>query len=316
MGAEKLRVLVTGGAGFIGSHLARQLAGEGHPVHLIVRPEDSLDRLRDCLDRLDVRTVNLLDHAAVRQVVLEVKPDLAIHAAWYLVPGRYWAAPENADCVTMTLALARALEAAGCRRLVGVGSCFEYDVEYGYLSESLTPLNPRTLYGIAKNATRSVLEAFCRETAMSFAWTRVFYLYGPGEEKDRLVPAVILALLKGATAKCSEGFQVRDYLCVEDVASAILAVTRSKFEGAVNIGSGEPVTVRRIVHLIGETLEGSDRIAFGAVKTNPVDPPFLLADVRRLQNDIGWRPSYGLEAGLRRAVEWWREQLAAAGSNL
>ena len=70
------------------------------------------------------------------------------------------------------------------------------------------------------------------------------------------------------------------------------------------------------MHLIGETLEGSDRIAFGAVKTNPVDPPFLLADVRRLQNDIGWRPSYGLEAGLRRAVEWWREQLAAAGSNL
>ncbi len=100
------------------------------------------------------------------------------------------------------------------------------------------------------------------------------------------------------------------------MASAILAVARSKFEGAVNIGSGEPVTVRRIVQLIGEILKGSDRIAFGAVKTNPVDPPFLVADVRRLRNDIGWRPSYGLEAGLQRTVEWWREQSARAGPNL
>ena len=316
MADEKLRVLVTGAAGFIGSHLARQLAGEGHSVHLIVRPEDSLDRLRDCLDRLEVSTVNLLDHAAVRQVVLEAKPELAIHAAWHAVPGRYWAAPENLDCVTMSLSLAQILAAAGCRRLVGIGSCFEYDVEYGYLSESLTPLSPRTLYGIAKNATRSVLEAFCHEAAMSFAWTRVFYLYGPGEEQGRLVPAVILALLKGDTAKCTEGFQVRDYLCVEDVASAIVAVAQSKFDGTVNIGSGEPVTVRRIVQLIGETVNGSDRIAFGAVKANPVDPPFLVADVRRLRNDIGWQPSYGLEAGLQRTVEWWREQLARAGSNL
>jgi len=316
MGVEKVRVLVTGAGGFIGAHIARLLVQQGHSVFIIARPGSSLQRLSDCIDGLEVRRADLSDSAAVRQIVLEAKPDCAIHSAWYAVPGRYWTAPENLDCVTMSLSLAQILASSGCKRLVGIGSCFEYDYDYGYLSESLTPLKPRTLYAVSKDATRSVLESFCHGASMSFAWTRIFYVYGPGEQEARLVPSVVLALMKGTAAKCTEGFQVRDYLCVEDVASAIVAVAQSKFQGTVNIGSGEPVTVRRIVQLIGETLEGSDRIAFGAVKTNPVDPHFLLADVRRLQNDIGWRPSYGLEAGLRRAVEWWREQLAAAGSNL
>jgi nucleoside-diphosphate-sugar epimerase len=141
---------------------------------------------------------------------------------------------------------------------------------------------------------------------MSFAWTRLFYVYGPGESPARLVPSVILALLKGTAAKCTEGFQVRDYLCVEDVASAIVAVAQSEFNGTVNIGSGEPVTVRAIVQLLGETLGRPDLLAFGAVKPNPVDPPFVLADVRRLRNEIGWQPSLSLQEGLRQTVQWWK----------
>ena len=235
--------------------------------------------------------MDLSDHVAVRQAVTEEKPDCAIHAAWYAVPGRYWTAPENLDCVTMSLSLAKALADAGCRRFLGIGSCFEYDYEYGYLSENLTPLKPRTLYAVSKDATRLVLESFCRGARMSFAWARIFYVYGPGEQETRLVPSVILSLMKGLPAKCTEGLQVRDYLCVEDVASALIAVAQSSFEGAVNIGSGEPVTVRAIVQLLGESLGRTDLIEFGAMKSNPVNPPFVLADVRLLREQVGWRPS-------------------------
>lgn len=126
-------------------------------------------------------------------------------------------------------------------------------------------------------------------------------------EEARLVPSVALALMKATPAKCTEGFQVRDYLCVEDVASAIVAVAQSKFEGGVNVGSGEPVTVRPIVQLLGEIWGRTDLIAFGAIKTNPVDLPFVLADVRRLRNEIGWRPSSSREEALHRTVRWWKE---------
>jgi UDP-glucuronate decarboxylase len=310
-----MRYLVTGAGGFIGSHVVRQLAQQGHSVQIMVRSGSSLHRLNDCLDGLEIRRVDLSDYAAVHQAVAEAKPECAIHAAWYAVPGRYWTAPENLDCVTMSLALAKALANGGCRRFVGIGSCFEYDYEYGYLSENLTPLKPRTLYAVSKDATRSLLESFCPDVQMSFAWVRIFYVYGPGEQEMRLVPSVILSLMKGITAKCTEGLQVRDYLCVEDVASALVAVAQSGFEGAVNIGSGEPVTVRSIVQILGEALGRTDLIALGAMKSNPVDPPFVLADVRRLREQIGWHPSVGLQEGLQRAVLWWKKNPRFAGTD-
>ncbi len=130
------------------------------------------------------------------------------------------------------------------------------------------------------------------------------------------MPSVILSLMKGTAAKCTEGLQVRDYLCVEDVASAIVTVARSNFEGAVNIGSGEPVTVRAIVQLLGETLGRTDLIAFGAMKSNPVDPPFVLANVRRLREKIGWRPAASLQEGLQRAVQWWKQNLSLGDADL
>jgi nucleoside-diphosphate-sugar epimerase len=292
------------------------LARGGHSVYIIDRPDTSLHRLADGLEGINVRRADLLDSAAVREIVREAKPECAVHSAWYAVPGQYLTAAENLDCVTMSLSLAQILASSGCRRLVGMGTCFEYDGNYGYLSEGVTPLKPRTLYAAAKDATRSILESFCRGAAMSFAWTRVFYLYGPGEREARLVPAVVLALMKGTTAKCTDGSQVRDYMCVEDVASAILAVAQSKFEGAVNIGSGEPVTIRSIVELIGKILGRSNLIAFGALQTYPDDPPFLVADVRRLRNEIGWRPSFSLEEGLQHTVQWWREAAGSAGPAL
>ncbi len=311
---QTLRVLVTGAAGFIGSHVVRQLIRNGHSVYIIVKKETSLHRLADCLGGINVRRADLADAAAVGEIVSEARPDCAIHSAWYAVPGRFWNAPEHRDYVAISLSLARILASSGCMRLVGIGTCLEYDYDNGYLSESLTPLKPRLIYAISKDATRSALQAFCRGTSMSFAWTRIFYVYGPEEQEAHMVPSVVLTLMTGTVAKCTEGLQVRDYLYVEDVASAIVAIAQSTFEGEVNVGSGEPVTVRTIVQFLGETLGRPDLLAFGAIKPNPDDPPSMVADVRRLRNEIGWRPSLSLEEGLHRTVQWWKERLGAEGS--
>lgn len=302
-----MRVLVTGAAGFIGSHVTRLLAQSGHSVCAVVHPDRSADRLAECISKINLAYLDLSDAGAVRNFVEEVRPECAVHLAWYASPGKYWTALENLECVSMTISLVRSLAQAGCRRLVGVGSCAEYAWDGGILSESLTPLKPKTLYGVCKNSTRMLLEAYCERTSLSFAWTRLFYLYGQAEDQSRLVPSVTLSLLRGEVARCSEGSQLRDFLYVEDVAAAICAVTVSDCQGAINIGCGEAVSVRTIVEMIGKTLDRSDRIAFGAIPVDPDDPPLLVADIHRLREEVGWRPSLPLEEALPRTVRWWME---------
>jgi len=304
-----MRVLITGAGGFIGSQVVRKVLQEGHTVVTVFRPGESHDRLSDCLESVSAVHCDLRDGGAVRRLVREARPEIAIHLAWYVEPGKYWQAGENLDCVRMTLSLARALSEAGCSKLVGAGTCAEYDWDYGFLSENTTPLKPRSLYGICKNATRGILQAFCAQAGMGFAWTRFFYLYGPTEAKERLIPYVVLSLLKGEVAKCTNGEQVRDFLHVEDAASAVWAVAKSELSGPVNIASGQPTTVRTVIETVARHLRSEENVALGALPSDPKEPLLLLADVRKLASGVGWKPSLTLEEGLVSTCEWWRSTL-------
>ncbi|HEV2348451.1 MAG TPA: NAD(P)-dependent oxidoreductase [Terriglobia bacterium] len=301
-----MKVLVTGASGFIGSQVTRQIVHEGHETWALTLPGESTTRLKDILDRLTVVPLDLCETKQVRELVRQVCPDCTIHLAWYAVPGKYWNAPENLDCVSMTLALARALAEVKCSRLVAAGSCAEYDWDYGFLSEGVTPLKPRGLYGTCKNATRQALQSFCKEAAMEFAWTRFFFLYGPGEPKDRLVSSVVTSLLSGQEARCTEGGQIRDFLHVRDLGAAVWAVARSSLSGPVNIGSGIPVSVREIVEIIAKLIGGPGKLQLGAVQDSSEQTPMILADVRKLKRETGWTPSFDLEEGLRDTIAYWR----------
>jgi len=301
-----MHILVTGAGGFIGSHVVRTLAAQGHTVFATVRKHKMTQSQNQPPADVHFLELNLGDCAALPAAVHECCPEVTIHLAWYTKPGEYWTAPVNLDCVSATLRMARVLAEAGCRKLVVAGTCAEYDWDSGFLSEECTPLKPRTLYGACKNALREMLEFYCRETSMQFAWARLFYLYGPGENRERFVPSIILPLLHGQTARCTNGEQVRDFLHVEDVAGAIAAVATGNFTGAVNIASGQPVKIRRIVETIARILDLPDRIVFGGIQETTPEVPLLVADVRRLARGVGWTPSHTLEQGLAETVDWWR----------
>ena len=307
-----MKVLVTGAGGFIGSQVVRKVLQDGHAIVVVLRPGESPERLTDCLDSVSLFQCDLYDGEAVRRLVSETRPDNVLHLAWYAEPGRYWEAKENLDCVRMSLSLAQALAEAGCSRLVGAGTCAEYDWDHGFLSENVTPLKPRSLYGICKNATREVLQAFCAQAGMGFAWTRFFLLYGPMEPKERLIPYVVLTLLKGEVARCTFGEQMRDFLCVEDAASALWAVAKSDLSGPVNVGSGQAIKVRTLVETVAEHLQREENVVFGALPTDPQEPPLVLADVRRLTNVVGWKPSLTLKEGVAKTCEWWRSKIQAS----
>ncbi|MGH2979490.1 MAG: NAD-dependent epimerase/dehydratase family protein [Solirubrobacterales bacterium] len=276
------RVLVTGATGFIGSHALRALEERGHEV--------------------DAVTADLLDPGTAEEIIRAARPTHLLHLAWYAVPGKFWTAPENEAWVEATLRLLRDFYAAGGERAVGAGTCAEYDwTSGGLLSETDTPLRPATLYGRAK------AETFTAASELGeLAWGRIFFLYGPREHPDRLVSSVARRLLAGEEAQTSAGTQVRDFMHVADVAAAFAALVDSDVTGAVNIGSGEPVTVRAVVEEVARATGRHDLLRVGALPQREGEPAELVADVRRLRDEAGFEPRYDLRSGIADTVAWWR----------
>jgi nucleoside-diphosphate-sugar epimerase len=300
-----VRVLVTGGTGFIGSQIVRALLAAGHDVRAVARKGSARDRLSDVERRIDWREADVFGNPIPDWRALGSEIDLCVHAAWYAVPGKYLEATENLACVSGSLVMLDPLAEAGVKRTAFVGTCFEYDFESGWLHEA-APIKPASLYAAAKASTRLMAEALARKADLSFVWVRPFYQYGPFEDPRRLVPHVIGTLLRGEPAEVSRGMQVRDFLHVADVGRAIAAVATSQATGVVNIGSGRPVTVRDIVSTIAQSLGRDDLVRFGARPDNPTDPPFICADNRRLVAETGFSPAYDLQSGLEDTIAWWR----------
>lgn len=301
----KRRVLVTGATGLIGRHVVNALIERGSEVHAATR--SLAHGTTDGHARW--HKANLLDRGDRTQLLDSTKPDTIIHCAWVTEHSAYWTSPENLDWVAATLSLAREAADRGAKRFVGVGTCAEYDwTGDGPLSEAKTPLKPTTLYGIAKDATRRTLESFAEAYGLSFAWARVAMLYGAGEHRDRFVASLARALLKGELAKMSSGRQTRDLLDARDAGAAVAAVATSSLTGAVNIGSGQPVTLLDV----GRTLAGlaghPEALRPGAYPDRPNEPPSLTLDTTRLTRDAGFTPRIKLEEGLRDALAFWRSE--------
>jgi len=241
-----------------------------------------------------------------------VQPTHLLHCAWYAVPGKYWTAAENFRWVEVGLHLLEAFADHGGQRVVGVGSCAEYDWHDGHCSELTTPLNPATTYGLCKHASQLLLTGFSKHAKLSAAWGRLFFLYGPHEPAERLVASVVQSILREEPARSSHGQQIRDFLYVQDAADALVALLDSDVLGPVNIASGVPVALHEVVQEIADQLERPDLVLLGAIPTLENEPPLLVADVARLHDEVGWSPQYDLPGGLAETIKWWKLQQQGA----
>lgn len=301
------KVLLTGATGFIGHHAIQPLLDRGFEVHAVSSRPHTGDALGATWHQ-----ANLLDAAETRALVERVKPTHLLHLAWFVVPGKLITAPENFAWVTASLELLKAFAANGGQRVTSCGSGYEYDWNYGYCSEKLTPAVPNTVYGACKQALHLMSEAFAAQNKLSAAWGRVFFLYGPNEHPDRLVSSVIRSVLTGQPAKTSHGRQIRDYMHVQDVADGLVALLDSEAQGAYNISSNQASTLREIVLTIGRLLDKPELIQLGALPARANDTALVVGDNQRIAADVGWTPKYSLEDGLRQTIEWWKGQMGAA----
>lgn len=285
------RILVTGGSGFVGGHMLPLLRARGYDVHAPLHTE-----------------MDVLDARAVTRVLRDIRPTYLLHGAWIATPGVYQESPENEAWKNASLHLFREAMENGAQRIVGVGSCFEYEWPNGPCSEDHTPTdNASTFYGRCKNACREELMTLATTHNVSAAWGRIFFLYGPGEPAQKLVASVIRSLLRGDSAECTHGKQIRDFLYVADVAHAFITLLESDVQGAVNIASGEAITLKELIETAAGLMHAEDRVVFGARDAPPNEPPVITATIDKLRSS-GWQRRYTHEDGLRASIDWWKSQ--------
>jgi len=302
-----VRVLLTGASGFVGKATLAALLDRGVEVTAVARTSPDVPgtyRFAAC---------DLLDGSQALDDIFSPKIDVALHLAWCVEHGAFWTSPANLDWVGATLRLARAAERHGVPRVVVAGTCYEYAWPRDGNCAEDTLLSPTTLYAIAKDATRRACEAFFAPRGIGFAWARIFFLYGPGEHPDRLVPSIARRLVRGEPAPSSRGLAVRDFLDVRDAGRALAALAASSAQGAFNVASGQAISIAEVVRRLGELAGRPDLVQIGGLADRPDEPPRIVADVRRLPVTLDSWPTIPLDQGLREALSYWQHRAKNAG---
>jgi nucleoside-diphosphate-sugar epimerase len=306
-----LRVFLTGASGFIGSHVTRALLNDGHTVLALVSRNNPMWRLKDLQGKFDVLEGRLDSTDILHKGIKNFQPDACIHLAWYTEPGKYLYSEKNIDNLFDSVSLFRILASENCQKIVMAGTCAEYDTDFGYLYEE-TPTNPATVYAAAKLSCYYLCEQMAKSTNIDFAWGRIFFPFGPGENEGRLIPSAVSSFLQNKSFKASSGDQVRDFIFIEDVANAFCQLLKKNASGVYNISMGVPVTVRLLLESIQKLLNKDDLIEFGSIRPRSWDPPFICGANDKLKA-LGWKPHNSLNDGLIRTIKYWQVVMGGNG---
>jgi nucleoside-diphosphate-sugar epimerase len=278
-------VLVTGAGGFIGRRLVGALAREGAEVTGWTRPD-----------------VDLLDRAAVAAAMDALRPATVFHLA---SAGVGAARAHDPRVIAEDVAMMDALLAAAPRgsRLVVTGSMAEYGRGGRHGEEDRC--DPRTAYAIARLAAGSLAQAYAESYGLALTVARLYGVYGPGEASQRLFPQLIESLSAGHPVALSDGLQRRDFIHVDDVCRALIAIAAAPAADCpaiVNVGTGRAVKMRDAAEWVADALSAPRALLrFGARQRSPGDEDLLEADVTRLSALLGAPPPQRL--GPRMAIE-------------
>jgi len=289
-----MRILVTGGSGFVGRTFVKAALSAGHDIMTLSRERQN--------------SVSAGEHWAQGSIqappweeIESFAPDVCIHLAWIATPGVYLNSPENEHWLNWSVDFIERVCKGSVRRVVCVGTCIEYKITGLTLREDSAPLEPNSIYARSKHALHKRLRRSLAGGDVTLTWARLFYPYGPGEHPARLASSLLQKLRAGESVAINHPLSVKDYLYIDDVASGLLALAQAGFDGPVNLGSGDPVTVGEIARRLGELAGRPDLVRLpDAPVPDPLD--FVVADSTRLRS-IGWNPSVDLPTGLARLAQ-------------
>ena len=306
-----MRVLVTGGSGFIGSHLVCRFAELGWEVHAPHRGSALPWRLADVsrAGKVVMHPDSSLEDAEMSLSLVEsIKPEAVVHAAAYGVQADEQHAPSAFAANTYGTALmAEACRRANVGRLVILGTGLEYEGSDHPLDEK-APLKPYTLYGATKASGWMLADFYSRQYGLGLTTLRAFNIFGPRENIRKLVPHVISCALRSRPVTLDSNLEERDFLYVGDLVEVVVMAAEERLPAGevFNVCSATPVNVRGVAERILQMMDCGAVLETDVGSHAREQRPSLVGTNEKLRS-FGWTPKWSLDDGLRATIAWYRE---------
>lgn len=306
-----MKAVVTGGAGFIASHLVDRLIADGHSVRVLDdfstgRPENLAHLARD--PRLSLERVDVSGEPRLRSLVEGADWVFHLAALADIVPSMERPMDYHRANVDGTVAILEAARHAGVRRFLYAASSSCYGIPDAYPTPETAPARPQYPYALTKLIGEQCVLHWSQLYRLPAISLRLFNVYGPRSRTSGTYGAVFGVFLAQKLKRLpftvvGDGTQSRDFTFVADVADAFVTAAQSTIAGEVfNVGTGAPVSVNRLVELLeGEVVH---------VPKRPGEPDCTHADIGKIQRRLGWRPKVSIEEGVRillENIEYWRQ---------
>ena len=309
-----MRILITGGAGFIGSHLCDFLLEKGHEVicmdNLIT---GNVDNIAHLFGRTDF---SFIQHDVTNFIYVAGDLDYILHFASPASPKDYLTFPiqtlnVGALGTHKTLGLAKAKEAKFL--LASTSECYGDPLVHPQPEDywgNVNPIGVRGVYDEAKRFAEAMTMAYHRYHGIDTRIVRIFNTYGPSMRKDdgRAIPTFITQALSNEDLTVfGDGSQTRSICYASDLVDGIYRLMNSDVDTPVNIGNPEEMTILQLAQKIIEITESRSQIAFKPLPQD--DPKVRRPDISRARNLLGWEPRVSADEGLRSTVRWFKEQI-------
>lgn len=303
------KVVITGAGGFIGAFLTRKLIKKGYKVHAFVRSKKSLWRLKDILSEIKVFEDLLNNKVQLKKTLKKIDPIYVFHLATY---GAY---PTQQDLDKMietnivgTSNILDALSGLSCKSIVIAGSSSEYGKKEKQMVET-DHLEPNNFYGATKAAQTQISQAYAATSDLPIIVLRLFNVYGPFEEKGRLVRSVIESVLSKKEILLATGKEARDLIYIEDVVDAFIHAAKSRVKNGsvINIGTGKQTTIRDLAQKVIEITGVKVRIKLNSYPGRKWDTNHWRASTRKTSEVLKWKPKYTLKKGLEKTIKWYTQ---------
>lgn len=296
-----MKILVTGGSGFLGSHLCCALCRCHAEVHAVSRrPQPANNLIRWWED-------DLSDIHHARQIIKAVQPNVIFHLTTYGVgaPNLENVIPTLQNDLVATVNMLTLTAESNVERLLLAASLEEPQPG----SVQAIPSSP---YAAAKWAASAYAQMFHLLYQTPVVMVRPYMTYGPGQPSHKLIPQVILSLLKGEAPKLSSGKRPVDWVYVDDVIEGFLAAAHAPgiFGQTIDLGSGDLITIREVVEMIVRLSGVTVQPHFGALPDRPQEK-IRVADTVAALEKLDWHTKTSLQSGLKQTIEWYQEHLKA-----